>query len=455
LCKWLYLAGKIGNGRDYRLYIMSATGWHEVRWNHRIDIWRATRRRRRFSAPVIAITGSSGKSTTSALLAHVLEGYGAVGKQIIENGALSIAWMFLKMPIEKRYVVVEAGVGKPGDMRPIARIVQPDVAIVTMVASEHYKSFRGEDAVACEKGLLVEALPSAGLAVLNGDDPHVRRMAERTVARVIRFGQSADCDYRFKVSDLTLSRGMSLELHTPSGVLMLYTQARVSYFSANYAAAAATALELGVPAELVQERMASFPGVRDRFEYRRPNGGPHLILDVAKAPHHSLENSFLALDSLGARRKRIVIGQIADRQATERKTYREAIRAALDHADEVIVVGENAVRAGRKYPEKTRLIICETPQDASRYLRQTANQDDLILLKSARNLHLERLAIALEEDVGCWKPVCKIVSECQVCGLYSAAPDRHATLKRKIWLENALRPLKRFLPFRRTSLSSK
>lgn len=257
-----------------------------MNFNHLLDVFRATRRRKRFTAPIIAVTGSSGKTTTSSLLVHVLEGHGKVGKQLVENGVLSIAWSFLRMPLDVERIVVETGVAKPGDMDGHVRLVKPDVAIVTLVAAEHYKAFRGEAAVAEEKGKLVAALPREGFAVLNGDDHRVLGMADRTKARIVRFGQSPDCEYRFRILDVTLTEGLTLALETPAGELTLSTTARAGFLAPCIAGAAAAALELGVPSEVVQARIADFPPVRERFEYRRPRGGPHLIVDTAKAPEH-------------------------------------------------------------------------------------------------------------------------------------------------------------------------
>lgn len=422
------------------------TGGHDMKLSHRLDVSRAKRRRRRFTAPVVAVTGSSGKTTTSSLLAHVLEGHGKVGRQVLENGVLSIAWRFLKMPLDVDHIVVETGVAKPGDMDGLVELVKPDVAVVTLVAAEHYKAFRGEAAVAEEKGKLVAALPQDGLAVLNGDDARVMEMARRTGARIVRFGRSPDCEYRYRVLDLTLSEGLSLVLETPAGQLVLRTTARADFLAPCFAAAAAVALELGVPSDIVRARMASFPPVRERFEYRRLAGGPHLIIDTAKAPEHSLHNLLVAFGALDAGRRRVVLGQISDSRGKSRTVYRRAIDVALSVADEVVLVGENATRVGRKHPETDRLKIVETPREVAQYLRDTVRKDDLILLKSSRILHLERLALALEQDLKCWKPECEIKFSCVACGLYGDAPEHHKAIRRRKEFGKALGPLQRLLP---------
>lgn len=420
-----------------------------MKLSHRLDISRAKRRRRAFTAPVVAITGSSGKTTTSSLLAHVLQGQGKVGQQVLENGVLSIAWSFLRMSPDVDYIVVETGVAKPGDMDALVKLVKPEVAVVTLVASEHYKAFRGEAAVAQEKGKLVAALPQDGLAVLNGDDSHVMEMARRTGARIVRFGQSPDCEYSYRVLNVSLSDGMNFALQTPAGELTVRTTARAGFLAPCFAAAAAVALELGAPPDVVLRRIAGFPPVRERFAYRRLPGGPHLIIDTAKAPEHSLQTVFAAFGALDAARKRIVLGQISDSRGKSRGVYRKAIGAALSNADEVVVVGENAARVGRQYRESERLTILDTPRDVAEYLGDTVREDDLILLKSSRILHLERLALALEQDLKCWKSECEIKFSCLVCGLYGDAPEHHRSIRRRRDLRKTIGDLRRlFLPRR-------
>ena len=95
-----------------------------------------------------------------------------------------------------RYCVQEVSADPPGSIPIHVRMLRPQIAIVTTIGGDHYKSFRSLEATAKEKGTLVEALPRNGTAILNADDPHVRAMASRTRAKVLTFGVSPDANIR-------------------------------------------------------------------------------------------------------------------------------------------------------------------------------------------------------------------------------------------------------------------
>lgn len=149
----------------------------------RADINRrlALRRRAKLgSACMVGITGSGGKSTTSALVFHMLSGYQPSALSMLENTEEMIAWRLAKFPRRARYGVFEISGHAPGVIQSSCEMVQPDVAIVTVIASDHRSNFRDPQATAQEKGRLVEIVAArGGLVLLNADDPQVLAMRER------------------------------------------------------------------------------------------------------------------------------------------------------------------------------------------------------------------------------------------------------------------------------------
>src|SRR5690606_28795120 len=153
----------------------------------------AARKRAQAPGVFIGITGSSGKSSTTDLISAVLRKKGSVTTQLMNNTIHPLI-NTIRNSGKSDFVVVENGVGEKGVMKPMASLLQPDIAVVTMVGLEHYSAFRSSEAIAEEKGWLVESLRPEGLAVLNADDPLVMGMARRTSARVLTFGYSEDAD---------------------------------------------------------------------------------------------------------------------------------------------------------------------------------------------------------------------------------------------------------------------
>lgn len=388
-------------------------------------------RRGRSKAVFIGVTGSSGKSTTVGLLAHILDGHGTVRGQLFQNAIDSLLRTLRQMPLSLDYVVVETGVGAKGQMNPMAELLAPHVAVITLVGQEHYTAFRSKDAVALEKGGLVAAVRPGGFAVLNADDERVMAMAARTSERVVTFGRSGSAYYRVVATSMA-AEGLYVEIAWHSGVLRLQTRFLAEHFWLATAAAAVTALELGVPSKTIIERTATFQGLPNRFQAYCAGNGPRFILDAVKAPHETLRSAFTAFGALDAPRKRIVLGHISDYSGNPNPKYRDAYRSAREVCDQVIFVGSHAHRSKASPEDRAsgQFLEFTDPKAAFEYLRASAKDDEIILLKGSNNLHLERLSLAWQHDVQCWEPECGVLDTCLNCGLYGHPRNQHRQVRK-------------------------
>ena len=401
----------------------------------RLKIYRAKRARARSKATFIGVTGSSGKSTAASLLGHILAGHRRVYTRVLANtikSLVSTLYKRMNKDGEVDYVVFEAGAFGVDTIRPMAQMLKPHVAVVTMVRLEHLSSFKTLENVAREKRALVEALGPGGLAVLNADDPNVFAMASGDAHRVVTFGESETADYRVTDISAAYPRTLGLMLHWRGGALKLETPFPGEHFWLPTAAAAATALELGVPARMVEERIATFEPLANRCHVMVADGGPHFVVDTAKAPWHSLPLAFDMVAKSGAGRKRIVLGQLSDFAGSNAK-YARAYDSAREIADQVIYVGEHAHRSKASQADRDsgRFVELRTPKEVSDHLRRTAVPGELILLKSSSSLHLERLALAWTHDVKCWIPACGKKEGCQDCGLFEVPFEEHRQFVKK------------------------
>jgi UDP-N-acetylmuramoyl-tripeptide--D-alanyl-D-alanine ligase len=388
--------------------------------------------RQRSNAVFVGITGSSAKSTAAALLSHILSAAGLVQQQVKFNNRRSILKTIARTSGRSNFVVVEAGIGESNRMEPMAELLQPDVAVVTMVGIEHKSVFGTHDAIAREKGHLVAALRPDGLAVLNGDDPFVRAMGERSKARVIKFGRSDDSDYIARDVHSAFPGRLRLTVEWPGGSVLLRTNFVGDHFWLPTLAAVATAIELEVPPVAVADRVASFKPLLERCGVISTPGGPSFILDTTKAPWHSIKLAFDTLANATAPRKRIVLGHMSDFAGSDQK-YRDAYRWGRTVADQVIFVGNHSHRS--KASEKDRELGCfmafRTPEEVSDYIRSTAVADELILLKGSVDLHLERIALSWKHDVKCWVKSCGHNSGCVDCGRYEDSYTWHKGRKKR------------------------
>lgn len=410
--------------------------------------WRLRRVRARWArarskATFIGITGSSGKSTSTSLLGHIMGTHGKVHLQVQANTMPAlIRTLYKRMGRAGKvdYVIFEAGASDFGTIDAMAQMLKPDVAVVTMVRLEHFGKFRTLEAVAREKRALVDALPPGGIAVLNCDDPLVLDMAAGAECRVVTFGQAKSADYQVSDVHAAYPDLLRFSLHWRGGVLDVRTAFPGEQFWLPAAAALATALELGVPPDKIAARLASFEPLPNRCRVQKVDGGPHFLVDTAKAPWHSIDIALDMMAKAKAARKRIVLGQISDYAGSSRK-YGNAYNTARDIADEVIFTGDNAhrSRASQADRDSGRFVELRSPKEVSDHIKQKAVPGELILLKSSSNLHLERIALAWTHDVRCWVSACGKKESCQACGLYEVPFEEHKSFLAERRLERRRR----------------
>jgi len=407
---------QIANGQFARAADTITDAWTSIRRKRRAirykwRLWDAKWHRTRSGATFIAVTGSSGKTTTAAILSHILSGSDQTFCQFRANGLTEAVTTLRRLEPSDKYAVFECGTGKPGDILPMAQLIKPTIAIVTMVAIEHYSAFRTLAAIAAEKASLLEPLSAGGLAILNFDDPLVRAMAANTKARVVGFGQH-NGDYRVSNPRLNPQGELALTITPPTGqTLELATRLLGKYSWLPVAAAAVCALEMGISPELIVARLETFQPMLGRMSVEQIPQGPRFILDTQKAPWFSLMLPLEVIREIEAPRKRIVLGQISDYAGNSRSKYRNACRAALEVADEVILVGPNSHKfsttdEGSASPGRFKGF--PTIKECAEYIRQSAVEDEVILLKSAKNLHLERIWLNFVDDVQCWPTECGV-----------------------------------------------
>ena len=191
-------------------------------------------------------------------------------------------------------------------------------------------------------------------------------------------------------------------------------------------AAVTCALELGVPADAIAEKVASFSAMHGRMSVHSVNGRK-FILDTAKAPYHSIGLPLETLRSITASKKRFILGQISDYRGNSNQKYRDTYLAAAKVADEVCFVGVTAhkARAPRHDVESGKFRAFASVEALARHLKDTAQEGEVIVLKSARNLHIERLMLDAVEPVRCWANECGKKNSCVECGLFGAPFHEH------------------------------
>jgi UDP-N-acetylmuramoyl-tripeptide--D-alanyl-D-alanine ligase len=247
----------------------------------------------------------------------------------------------LKATAETRFLVLEMGANGIGHIEKLASIAPPRIGLVLNVGAAHIGKFGSVEGIAQGKGELVEALPADGVAILNADDPLVAAMASRTGARVVTFGEAAGADVR--ATEVTLDgRG-----HCAYKMNGLPVQLGVAgrHQVSNTLAAAAVALQLGLPAEEVAEALGEVGIVSGRrMDVFDRDDEITVIDDSYNANPSSMAAALRALAIIGAGRRTVaVLGYMAELGEFERSGHEEVGRLAAElGVDRLIAVADAA-----------------------------------------------------------------------------------------------------------------
>ena len=375
------------------------------------------RSRRAASTSIIAVTGSSGKTTTTELIGRVLSECGNTAAYSGHNTLKAIQKNLLHIRPDRAFHVQEVSGGRPGAAAEIAAVLKPDIAVVTVVAPEHLKQFRSVDAIAAGKAALVASLPAEGLAILNADDVRVSAMRTRTSARVATFGFSNSADLRCMAISNEFPSGMTLHLAYRGETFEVSTQLIGAHWVPSVLAGALTGLMAGITPQACAHAIASYQPKFGRCSLHAIAGGPTFVNDAYKAPAWSMDAFLSLIEGTPAELKTLVLGMVSDNTKDNRQFYRGIVRKALSCSRRVVVVGAPA-----RYVEKmlspelgNRLSLFQTTLEVRRFLAANSVPGEVIFLKSNRSSHLERILLDWSEPISCWMEHCGRKKGCLEC----------------------------------------
>jgi UDP-N-acetylmuramoyl-tripeptide--D-alanyl-D-alanine ligase len=272
----------------------------------------AQHRRATADIPVVAITGSVGKTTTKEMTAALLETRGPVLKTEGNlNNQYGLPLSLLRLRPEHTAMVLELGMSAAGELRELSRVAQPDVAVITRVSPVHLEFFTSLDAIAAAKAEILEGLRSGGAAVLNGDDDRLHRIGEAFRGRVVWFGRERHFDVSAE-SWRSTGFGMRFDLRVAGRTIDVALPLAGLHFVSNFLAAAAAAHVLGIAPEKMAEAATRLSPARHRGEVVRLGEGVVLLDDCYNSSPDALEAAVTALTLLPGRRRVAVLGDMLE-----------------------------------------------------------------------------------------------------------------------------------------------
>ncbi|NQW72136.1 MAG: UDP-N-acetylmuramoyl-tripeptide--D-alanyl-D-alanine ligase, partial [Actinobacteria bacterium] len=360
-------------------------------------------RTHRLTCRVVAITGSSGKTSTKDLVAQVL---GRSGRTVAAVGSFNtevgVPLTILRADETTEYLVLEMGMRGEGHIRYLCELAAPSVGILINIGSAHLGMLGSAGAIARAKGEILEGLPRDGVAIVNGDDAAVIGQTRRTMATVITFGTGPSCDVR--ATDLRLDDRAcpAFTLHHGDRAVPVALLLHGEHSVHNALAAAAVGVTLEVPIEEIASALgASTPQSKWRMEVRESEEGWIIVNDAYNANPDSMRAALEVLASMSVgHRSWAVLGEMKELGETGEAEHEAIGRLVCDLGiTRLVGIGEGARPMERACKAEgsalTEVTWVATPDEAIALLRSELTPGDVVLVKASRSIGLERLAAAL------------------------------------------------------------
>jgi len=351
--------------------------------------------RRNFNVPVVAVTGSAGKTTVKQLIAEIL---GVRQRVCVTQGNLNndigVPLTLMRMTAEDAALVIELGANHAGEIAYLSGIVEPTVGVITNAGAAHLEGFGSLAGVAAAKGELLDYLPRAGTSVLNADDPFCAEWLGRARTEfVVTFGLGADADCCVVGVPSLEATQTRFTLRLPDGVTVEVVLPLLGPKNiVNALAAAAAARAVGATPEDIRVGLSRAQAVRGRLNALAGLSRSTVIDDSYNANPASVRAALDYLSRLPGRRI-LVLGDMAELGAEAVELHRQIGAYAQSRCDLVLSIGELARHAATAYGAGGRSFAELGALEAA--LKPELGADVTVLVKGSRIMGLERLVRAL------------------------------------------------------------
>lgn len=397
-----------------------------IQWQARVVLWR-------YKPRIIAITGSIGKTGTKdaifTVMSHMVH---ARRSRKSFNSDIGIPLTIIGVPTGWRdilkwirnvfkgfwvmlapwysypdWLVLEVGIGKPGDMQELQKWVRPDIVVVSAFGSvpSHVEFFHSREAVWQEESQILNVLSPDGLLVLNRDDEHVYALRHRGTEQVITYGFHDDADVRildYRITSLDEKPvGIAFSLQYQQETVEVALEGILGKSVAYYvAAASAVAVTQHYTLESFARILSTIAVPRGRLTLISGKNDSVIIDDSYNASPTAVDNALDVFESITTRgRKIFAFGDMLELGKFSAKEHENIGISAVKVCDIIVTVGPRAERAGIVAHESgmsaERIYHFENSHDAGVFLADFITKDDIILVKGSQGVRMERISKAL------------------------------------------------------------
>jgi len=358
----------------------------------------AAAHRRRFAIPVVAVSGSNGKTTTKEMIGRVLaERFTTLVTAGNYNNHIGVPQTLFRLTRRHQAAVIEMGISGLGEMSRLCEIAAPTHGVLTNIGPTHLATLGTIETVAKAKGELLKSLPDGGTAILNADDPFFERLSSWTNGTIVSFG----------FSRRAMVRALRMQSKNPSSsTVFVRLSGRRHGFSlhlnvagrhniANAMAAVATGTALGVGVSRIQTGLAGYRPAPMRSQVRHRRGAT-ILNDCYNANPASLRAALEWLaEAKGAGRGFAVLGEMRELGEQEGPVHHEMGRVLASRADYLLTIGRLGAELGAGALEAgmspDHIVVAKDHEELAERLRDLLRKGDVVLLKGSRAARMERV----------------------------------------------------------------
>lgn len=363
----------------------------------------ATHHRSRFTIPVVAVTGSNGKTTTKEMVASVLaQRWRTLKTEGNHNNRIGVPHTLFRLTDRHQAAVIEMGVDHRGQTTRLCEIVRPTLGLITNIGPDHLEFFGGMEGSAQAKAELLDMLPADGTVVLNADDAYFDYLAARARCRVISFGLSQRAQVRAVHVASDARRGTTFGLLLPgkSRPVAVTIKVHGTHNVTNALAAAAVAFSLNLTSVVIAQGLAKFRPAAMRSQVMGHHG-VQIINDCYNANPASMQAALQLLAGWSPARERVaVLGDMLELGRETQQMHRDVGRFAAGlPLSRLIACGPlgREIASGARdagMPEQAIAEVADASAAAD-LVKKTVHRGDVVLVKASRGMRMEQIVQGL------------------------------------------------------------
>lgn len=349
--------------------------------------------RNRFTIPIVAITGSNGKTTVKEMLAAILRAAAGADDAVLAtegnfNNDIGLPLMLLRLRDTHQYAVLEMGMNHLGEIDYLTRLAHPNVALINNAQAAHVGMLGSVAEIARAKCEIYNGLDAQGVAIVNADDAHVGMWREANIGRrIVSFGLGPDANVRGEYrSD---EQGSTLTVHTVSERFEVRLHVPGTHNVRNALAACAAALALNIAPAHICAGLAGFTGVKGRLQKKPGRHGSTFVDDSYNANPDSVLAALKVL-ALHPGKKILVLGDMGELGDEAAALHAQmGLAARLAGIDKLFALGDltretvGAFGQGAMHFERIQELLTDLENELS--------PDTTVLVKGSRFMHMERV----------------------------------------------------------------